>query len=210
VRSNQILSTLALTALGLAPGLAGCALDTTGSAIPGGGASSGGWTTGGDETGGDATGGDATGGDAGSTASQGGDAGSTASQGGDDAGGDATGGEGTGGDATGGWQTGGWQTGGWQTGGWQTGGWQTGGRATGGEDASGGTAGGEPCDPEAAHCAVTGQWCQDEVCACAPDQIVCGLECVYQWDDRNCGACGVICIQPEYCQKTEGGCAPPS
>ncbi len=190
MRSNQILSTLALTALGLAPGLAGCALDTTGSAIPGGGASSGGWTTGGDETGGDATGGDA-----GSTASQGGDAGSTASQGGDDAGGDATGGEGTGGDATGGWQTGGWQTGG---------------RATGGEDASGGTAGGEPCDPEAAHCAVTGQWCQDEVCACAPDQIVCGLECVYQWDDRNCGACGVICIQPEYCQKTEGGCAPPS
>jgi len=190
VRANHFSSALVLTALAHAPGFVGCALDTTGAAIPGGGGAS----SGGRATGGDATGGDATGGDAGGAAPQGGD---------------ETGGAATGGDETGGDETGGDETGGEGTGGWQIGGWQTGGRATGGEEASGGTAGGEPCDPESAHCAVMGQWCQDGVCACAPDQIVCGLECVYQWDDRNCGACGVTCRQPEYCQQAEGGCAPP-
>ncbi len=160
---------LVFVALSSAPGAVGCALDTTGAMIPGGGAAAGGRGTGGAETGG---------------AETGGDAGSIASQGGAETGDDDTGGR-------------------------ATGGAETGGRATGGDSASGGTAGGEPCSPEAGDCAVMGQWCQGSVCACAPDQIVCGRECVYQWDERNCGACGVTCTQPEYCQQTEGGCAPP-
>lgn len=179
VGSKHVRSMLAFVALSVASGAVGCALDTTGAMIPGGGPAAGGRGTGGAETGGAETGGDA-----GGVASQGG-----AETGGDDTGGAETGGIGSGGRATGGVETGG--------------------RVTVDDTASGGTAGGEPCSPEAGDCAVVGQWCQGSVCACAPDQIVCGLECVYQWDERNCGACGVTCIQPEYCQQTEGGCAPP-
>jgi len=184
VGSKHVLVMLAYVALSVAPGAVGCALDTTGAMIPGGGPAAGGRGTGGAETGGVETGGDAFGG---------------AETGGDDTGGRETGGVGTGGRVTGGFGPGGRATGGDTS---------SGGSATGGS-ASGGTAGGEPCSPEAGDCAVMGQWCQDDVCACAPDQIVCGLECVYQWDDRNCGDCGVTCTQPEYCQQDEGGCAPP-